>query len=278
MDISVIESLIFGFVSGITEFMPVSASAHEQILLRLFGLNSVHPLMQLFIHIGILAALFFSCNHYLQQISREEQLRKIPKRRRKRQPDPKLVMDAAFLKTACIPLILGFVFYLSISKWENLLPICAALLIVNGLILHIPAYFSSGNKDSRSMSRLDAVAFGIVAALGMLPGISRIGISASYGSVRAADHGNVYRWCLVLSIPALIATVVCDMVLIVTVGFAGVGFGTVLQSLIAAVMALLGATVSIQFVRTLAARSGLSGFAYYCWGAGLFAFILYLFT
>ena len=126
------------------------------------------------------------------------------------------------------------------------------------------------------MSRLDALAFGIVSALGMLPGISRIGIAASYGSIRAADHSNVYKWCLLLSIPAMIAAAVCDIILIVTVGFTGIGVLTVLQSLLAAIMAWLGAVVSIQFVRSLAARSGLSGFAYYCWGVALFTFILNL--
>lgn len=278
MDISIFESLLYAFMSAITEFMPVSSTAHEQILLRLFGLNSVHPMMQLFVHIGILVSLFFACRVYLRHMSREERLRKIPKRRRKRQPDPRIVMDASFLKTACIPLLLGFAFYSSISGWENRLPLSAALLVLNGLILHIPIYFIGGNRDSQSLTRLDAIAFGAVSALGMIPGLSRIGIAASYGALRAADHSHVYKWCLNLSLPAVAVMTVFDVIFMIAAGFAGISFIYIIQCILAAAMAFLGATISIRFVRFIVERAGLNGFSYYCWGAALFAFILYLYT
>lgn len=278
MDFSFFESLLYAFISGVTEFMPVSASAHEQIALRLFGAGSVHPLMQLFVHIGVLISLIFACRSHLNHMSREERLRKIPKRRRKRQPNLQIVMDAAFLKTACVPLLLSFAFYPSVSNWENRLPISAAFLMLNGLILHIPLYFTSGNRDSRSMTRLDAIAFGTLSALGIIPGVSRIGIAASYGALRAADHGQVYKWCMLLSIPALIASSVFDIVFMFSSGFAGIDVIFLIQCVLSAAMAWLGATLSIYVVRLLAAKSGLNGFSYYSWGAALFAFILYLYT
>lgn len=278
MDISFAESLVFALVCAVTEFLPVSSSAHEQILLRLFGLNRMNPLLQLFIHLGVLAALFFSCKNYLHHMSREANLRKIPKRRRKRQPNLQTVMDLSFLKTACVPLIIGFVLYNWVGKWQNLLPVSAAFLMLNGFVLHIPVYFTSGNRDSRSMTRLDALAFGALSGFGIVPGLSRIGIAASYGSLRAADHGQVYKWCLLLSIPAVAVSTVIDIIVLVTDGLASVDFIFVIQCFLSTAIAWIGATISIHFMKSFTAKSGMSGFSYYCFGAALFAFILYLYT
>ena len=84
MDISFAESIIYAFVSAIAEFMPISSLAHEQILLKLFGMQQIHPLMQLFVHSGMLFALIFSCKGALRHMNRENQLLKISVRRRKR--------------------------------------------------------------------------------------------------------------------------------------------------------------------------------------------------
>ena len=54
MDYGFFEILIVSFVSGISEFVPVSSQAHQQILLKLFGIRQFHPMLQFFIHIGIL--------------------------------------------------------------------------------------------------------------------------------------------------------------------------------------------------------------------------------
>ena len=278
MDITFLESLLFGFVSGVSEFMPVSSVAHQQMMLRLFGQNSLYPLLGLFIHIGMLAAVVYACMNHLQHMKREEQIRRIPKRRRRRQPDHQMIMDTALVKGACVPMLLGYVFYLSISKWENLLPTSAAILVLNGLVLHIPVYFTSGNKDSRSMTRLDGIAIGLSSALGVLPGMSRIGVAYSYGSVRAADYAQVYKWCLLLSIPALFLHVIFDLILLFTLGLTGVELLFVVYCILAAVMAWLGATLAIRFARLMCTRTGLGGLSYYCWGVALFMFILYLYT
>ncbi len=278
MDNGFFDVLILSLVSGFTEFVPVSSQAHQQIVMKLFGIRDIHPLLNLFIHMGILIALYLSCKNHILRIRREINLKKIPKRRRKRHPDPQTVMDFSLIKHASVFMLLGFLLYPFVGSWENLLPISAAFLIINGLILHIPMYIATGNKDSRSMTKLDSAAMGLSSALGIIPGISRVGVGTSYGIARGADYQHVYRWNLLISIPALIVYCILDVVALFSVGFHDVSFLFVLFCLIGLGTALIGGLLAVNLLRIFSARSGISGLSYYCWGAALFAFILYLYT
>ena len=55
------QSLVFGLISGLSDILPVSSQAHKAMMLKIFGINAEAPLLRLFIHAGILAALPGSC-------------------------------------------------------------------------------------------------------------------------------------------------------------------------------------------------------------------------
>ena len=128
------------------------------------------------------------------------------------------------------------------------------------------------------MTRLDAIAMGLASGLGVLPGISRVGTCASYGTLRGADYQHVYKWSLLISIPACVVYCVLDIIALFTYGFQGVSFVFFLLCIVGLGAALVGGLLAINLVRILTARSGFGSLSYYCWGAALFAFILYLYT
>lgn len=276
MDMDWLESVLYGLLAGFTEFLPVSAQAHRAILLGIFGAEAEHPVMGLFIHIGIIAALYFSCKLQLRKLYREYRLTKAPRRRRRRFPDLQSMRDISLFKTACIPLIFGFFLYTKASAWGEKLYMIALFLLLNGLILYVPMFLPQGNKDSRSMSRLDGVLIGLGAAASILPGVSRVGAASSAAIARGADMQQAYKWSLLLSFPALLILTCFDCYSIITVGLAGIKFIFILQCLLSACVACLGAYLGITFMKVLATRTGFFNFSYYCWGAALFVFILYL--
>ncbi len=276
MDLNWLESLLYGLVSGFTEFMPVSAQAHKALLLSLFGQAREHALMGLCIHIGVVLALFFTSRSLFARLSREYAMLKIPKHRRKRPLDMQAILDVSFARTAGITLLIGFLLYFKTVKWRFSLPVVALGLLINGVLLHIPMYLPWGNKDSQNMSRLDAVLFGLAAAASVIPGISRIGAGVSAASARGADPQQAFKWGLLISIPALICLIIFDVYHIAVGGLSGIGFLFVLQCLICGGMAYLGAFGAITLMRIVTRRSGLYNYSYYCWGAALFVFILYL--
>jgi undecaprenyl pyrophosphate phosphatase UppP len=107
----------------------------------------------------------------------------------------------------------------------------------------------------------------------VIPGISRITGITAVGQLRRCDRRYILDIGLILCIPALIVLIVFDFIALFTAGGAAVGF---LTCLLALLTAFVGGYLGITFIRFLAVKVGFSGFAYYSWGAALFAFILYL--
>ena len=66
MNINWLESILFGLVSGFAEFLPVSSNAHKTIFLFLFGVDSEHAFLSLFVHIGVLLGLVLSSRTLLK--------------------------------------------------------------------------------------------------------------------------------------------------------------------------------------------------------------------
>ena len=277
VELNLLEALIYGLVSGITEFLPVSAQAHQVILLNLFGCTETNGLLNLFVHIGMFIALMVTSGSYIKRMYREYQFSKSTRRRRKREVNTQSVFDIHLVKMACIPVIIGFIFYNKTLQWGNSIPLIAIFMLLNGVILFIPMYLARGNKDSRNMSLLDSILFGLGSALSVFHGVSRIGAGVSLAVSRGADPQHAYKWSLILSVPVLLILSCFDLFLIFTVGIGQVDLMFVFKCILCGMCAYFSATVTITFMKTLTTRTGLAGFSYYSWGAALFAFILYLY-
>ena len=72
-----LQSLIYGLFAGAAEFLPVSSEAHRDLLSMMFGVD-VNPIVDLLIHIGVLASLIVSCIPQLTRLRRERALLAIP--------------------------------------------------------------------------------------------------------------------------------------------------------------------------------------------------------
>ena len=270
------ESFLYGLVAGFAEFVPVSSQAHQTILRYLFGETVEHTFMRIAIRLGILSALLFTSRSLLLRLKKASQLSKIPKRRRKRQPDPQAMADISFIKTACVPLLLGFFAYTYTAQWNEQLQWIALFLGVNGLLLLLPSFLPKGNKDARNMSMLDATLFGTGSILSMLPGISCVGMTSSIAIARGANTQQAYKWSLLLSIPASIGFLCFDAYWMFTLDQPELTFILFLKCVVAGIAGCFGALTAINFAKFLSVKAGLSNFCYYAWGAGLFAFILFL--
>ena len=100
------ESIIYGFVSGICEILPVSSRAHQGILLKLIGETEANPILNLMIHIGVIVAIFFSCRETISQLLSNQAT---PRRHSRRFVNR--TADYRFLKNAAIPLVVGLVVF-----------------------------------------------------------------------------------------------------------------------------------------------------------------------
>ena len=125
------------------------------------------------------------------------------------------------------------------------------------------------------MMPVDSMLLGAVGSLSGILGISRIGCTVGFATMRGVERKSALQWALLLSIHALCACVILDLINL----FAGAGTSSwllIFNYILAGIASYFCARVSINLVRFLTVKANHSVFAYYCWGASLFAFILYL--
>lgn len=270
-------TILYGFVAGLAEFLPLSSPAHQNISAAVFGLASAAPLRQFLIRSACLAALLSSCGTQLNKLRRDAQLARQPARRRKRPVDSRSVATNRLLNTAIFPLVIGLVFYRRATMWVDSLALVTIFLIINGILLFLPQYIPSGNKDGRTLSRLDGLLIGLSGAFSVFPGISRMSTIHFAASARGADKNYALQFALYLSVPALIVMLIFDAAAIFG-EIEALSFVLILQYILAMAAAYFGSHFAISVMRSLAARVGYGGFAYYCWGMALISMILYLTT
>lgn len=274
---SLIESILYGLVSGITEFLPVSSRAHQSLMLYLFGMETRASLQELLVHIGVLLAIVLGCREVLNRLRREQRNTSVPRRRR-HGADNRSTYELRLLKTASVPLFIGLFLRFATVRWESNLLLLLLFWLINGIILLLADHTSRGNRDSRTMSSLDGIVMGIFGALSAFPGISRTGMISSYTTARGVSNENVADWSILLGVPAMLFAGCFDFICIFGQGLGVGSFMDVLFAILSGVAAFIGAHLGISLLKFLLNQSGLSKFAYYSMGAALFSFILYLIT
>lgn len=268
-----LESLIYGLVSGLTEFLPISSRAHQDLILMLFGANGHDPFRDFLVHGAMLVSIFSGCRAMLGQLRRENAAaihgRSIHTR-------PKSIHDIRLVKNAFLPMVIGILVLTYVVGIRSSLIYVALFLLINGVILFVPDRLVRSNRDARTMSGLDSFLIGIFAALSAIPGFSRVGCCTSVAVCRGADQRKALDWALLLSIPALALLMIVDIFGMFS--FAGIsGFwSNFFGYLLSGFGAYIGGYISILLMKFLIVRTGLSDFSYYCWGAALISFVLYL--
>ena len=276
MDLNWLQSLLFGLISGLTDILPVSAQAHRVLMLKFFGVKSTTSLMALLLHLSVFAALYLSSQGQFVKMNRARALARVPKRKRKRPLDVRSMMDWSLVKTMLIPTILGLFLYRYVRNMETNLLTIALFLFLNGVILYVPQFLPSSNKDSRTLSRLEGLAMGLGCTASILPGISTVGAVVSVGSVCGVERLYGLNMALIIKLFLLAGMIVYDVLGILSGGLEVLSFGIVLQYLVTALVSFGASMAGIRLLRRFAADHGFGLFGVYCWGLALFIFILNL--
>ncbi len=268
--------LFYGFISGLGESLPVSAGAHDYLMDAMTRFDPYQPMLRLFIHFATLCAVVLFNRHRVAHIYRELRIDAQPARRRRRQPDLVAVLDGRVVLTAFVPAAVGLLasYYLR-SRFMNF-PLLVFALIASGTVLYLPHFIPAGNRDSRHLSRIEALGYGFCAALSAVAGVSRMGVVLSVGAVRGCSREYMLDIAFLLLIPLLMLFVICDLLGLLVSGFAAITTLYLLQCLLAGAAAFGGACLAIALMRFVSVNVGYSAFAYYNWGLGIFSFILYL--
>lgn len=276
MELNWLQSILFGLVSGAADIIPVSGQAHRLLLLKFFGVNQMPNLLALVLHLSVAAALYLSSQGQFVRMNRARALARIPKKKRKRPLDTRSMMDWSLIKTMLVPTVIGLLLNSRVRGWSVNMFLIAGMLFLNGLILYIPQFLPTSNRDSRTLTRLEGALMGLGAGASVLPGISTVGIMVSIASVCGIERLYGLNMTFIVKLFFLIGLMVYDVLTIITDGLGGLTVMLLVQYLFTGLLSFGASMFAIRLLRRLAPEHGFHTFGVYCWGLALFTFILNL--
>ena len=169
---STFEAIVLGIVQGLTEFLPISSSAHLRIVPALFGWEDPGTAFTAVIQLGTVVAVVLYFRTDLWRIG-WSWLRSLTDKRRRSDPDARM---GWYLIVATIPIgVLGLIFEDQISSGARDLRLIAGTLIVLGLVLLYAEKVSTRSRGIDDIGVKDGVAIGLAQSLALVPGVSRSG-------------------------------------------------------------------------------------------------------
>ena len=271
-----LQSIAYAVISGFAEVLPISAQVHRLLLLKMFGMGAEPRMLRLFVHVGVLLALYYACQSNIIRMIRARKLARIPKKKRKRPLDTRSLMELSLWRTMVVPVIVLFFLYDKASALGDNKLLMATFLFLNGLILYIPQFLPTGNKDCRTLSRVEGILMGLGGSCAVIPGFSGVGASLSIASVCGVDRTYGLGMVLLLDMGIVFCRIVWDFIYLFKMGLDPMGFLVFVSYIVSAGLAFAAAMLGIKLMHRLAAGKGYGIFAYYCWGLALFTFVLNL--
>ncbi len=270
----IIQAIILGIVQGLTEFLPVSSSAHLVFMTDILGLPQ-NVAFDTILHLGTLVAVVgYFWKDILTIISAFissvlDIFKGKFKEGLKEKPFKKL---SWLLLVGTIPA--GLAGILLQKQFEALFSdviYVGFFLIVTGLLLWGAERVNPGTKDVKDITFKNAIVIGIFQAIAIAPGISRSGATISAGLFCGLNRELAARYSFLLSIPAILGAAVVQMRDINSLDISTI-------TLIAGfVSALIFGYLAIKLLLKIIKERTLMIFAYYCWIVGLATIIISLF-
>ena len=204
-----LEAIILGIVQGLTEFLPVSSSAHVQIfseLMQVPGLSDKNSATTAFIatiQLGTEAAVLI---YFAKDIARllKAWFKGLFNSAARENADYKMAWLVIF---ASIPVgLIGYLLREFIQETVRTLWVVAFTMIVFAIILFLADHYGKRQKEIKDMTFNTALGFGLGQALAVIPGVSRSGASISFGLFAGFNRAAAARFSFLIGIPAVLAS------------------------------------------------------------------------
>ncbi len=267
----IFQAIIIGLVQGLTEFLPVSSSAHLIFAQQALGVSDVGLAFDVLMHVGTLVAVIVYFFNDIVNMIKGFLLSLVDLKNGnfmgeiKKDPYKKL---AWLTILATIPVgVVGVLFNDMIESMFQGLTIPAFLLLVTGCLLYASQRMNSGRIDVRNVTIKEALIMGCGQALAVLPGLSRSGTTIAAGLFAGLDKEFAAKFSFILSIPAILGAAVFQLK---DLSGGSIEIGACIAGFIVAVISgYLAISVLLKIVR----EKSLDIFAYYCWIVGLIVLI-----
>jgi undecaprenyl-diphosphatase len=268
--LTILQTLIFAIVQGITELFPISSVAHGVLTPFFFhwnlnpGFLKEHFLPFLvMLHLGTAAALLIFFGTEWTQIiaslfTKDKESRKL----------------FSLIVVGTIPAaIIGFTLEKPLRHMFSNVTSAAVFLIVNGFLLYWGEKSKrQGTKTIQELSYKQAAIIGLFQSLALVPGFSRSGSTMTAGFWMGLKHGDSARFSMLLATPIIIGAGVLEVPKMLHTGMDGLLGVSLIGGVASGIAAFLSVWALMRWFRKNEI-SAMRPFAWYCWlmGAGVLA-------
>jgi len=262
-----LQVIILAIVQGLTEFLPISSSAHLILVPVILKWPDQGLVFDVAVHVGSLAAVII----YFRQEVTEMALAWFESVFQRRQSnDSKL---AWWVVIGTIPAVIAGLLFKDIIETELRSPlVIASTTIIFGLLLAVADRTKNLFRDEYSLKLNDTIIIGLFQALALIPGTSRSGITMTAGLLLGLTREGAARFSFLLSIPIIVASGLFKTKDLIESSIP-VEWGLLL---LAVVLSAVSAWTCIHLFLKLISRLGMMPFVIYRLVLGGFLFYLFL--
>lgn len=270
------QAIVLGIVEGLTEFLPVSSTGHLTVVESAMGFKTNNKDIVAFtaiIQVGAILAVLLFLRSDVKRIVAGWVGGVVHAERRS---DPNYRFGWLVILGTIPIAIVGLAFQNAIEDGlRSLYWVGGALIVFSAVLAYADRSFARRPVDTdRPESDLrprDALIVGLAQCVALIPGVSRSGATMSAGLLRGFDRVTVTRLSFFLSIPALVAAGLLEVVTKYHRISEGVGWG---ETLLATVVSFVVGYVSVAWLLRYVARHTYSAFIAYRLVAGVLVLVL----
>lgn len=253
---AVFESILWGLVQGLTEFLPISSSGHLVLVPAFLGVDQPDLATSAVLHLGTLAAVVAYYRRDLIGLTRFRQ-------------DAAARRVLYLLAIGTIPAVIGVFVEDQIGSIQEDPTAVAIALLITGVVLFISGLFMSGRISLERLPLKDGLLIGVAQAFALIPGISRSGMTITAGVSRDLSTAEAARFSFLLAVPTIAGG---GLLSLLDLAGTDVEFGPILVGLV--VSAISGYLAIAWLLRALA-RTGFLPFAVYCLVVGSIGILVF---
>lgn len=197
------EAVVLGVVQGLTEFLPISSSAHLRITAALAGWGDPGAAFTAVTQIGTELAVLLYFGKKIGHILRAW-FRSLYRADYRHHPDARL---GWLIIIGSLPIgFLGLLFQDQIKSAFRDLRITATVLIVFGILLYLADHYGRKWRDIDHLTVKHGLGFGLAQSLALIPGVSRSGGTISAGLAMGYKRADAAEYAFLLAVPAVLAS------------------------------------------------------------------------
>ena len=240
---NILIALLLGLVQGLCEFLPVSSSGHLVLLQNIFGIQEGVLFFDTMLHAGTLAAVIAVYYRQLWQLIKKPFQKKV------------YMLLISTLVTAVIAFIFKDLFD---SAFEG--RFLGAGFLLTAVILYLNERLSKGKRGVEEMKYPEAAGIGLMQGVAIFPGISRSGSTIAGARFFGLSKEAAAEYSFILSIPAILGSLVLQIPDVVREGLAGTSWPCVIAGTLAAAVS---GYFAIRLMLRLIVKKSLKGFIIY---------------